>query len=127
MSKILVVDDEPDAIAFVRTVLEENDHEVLSAPDGESGITQAQSEHPDLIVLDVQMPKKDGFHVFGELRRNEQTRNIPVLMLTAIADRTGIGFDGKSMAEYIGSEPDAYIDKPVDPDKLRETVARLLS
>lgn len=127
MSKILVVDDDPDAVEFVKVVFEMQDDEVVTATNGEDGLAAAAAENPDIIILDVQMPDMDGFHVFEKLRRNDQTKQIPVIMFTAVGARTGIHFDGKSMAEYIGSEPDGYIEKPVDAERLRQIVADLLA
>jgi len=123
--KVLIVDDEPDVLTYVETVLEEDGYGFITAEDGEAGLSKAKAEGPDVIILDVQMPKKDGFQVFGELRRDAATKGIPVIMLTGVSGRTGIQFDKDTMGEYFGSEPDAYIEKPIDPDALRETVKRL--
>ena len=64
--KILVVDDEMDSISYVKSVLENENFTVISSEDGISGLEKAQKENPDLIVLDIQMPKMDGFQVFNE-------------------------------------------------------------
>lgn len=126
--KILVVDDEPDAIEFVCVVIEDmGDYEVITAGDGEEGLSRARDERPDLIILDVQMPKKDGFVVFSELKRFDETRDIPVIMLTGIADKIGIRFSAKDMEDFMGEEPAAYIEKPIDPAILGETIGRILS
>jgi two-component system alkaline phosphatase synthesis response regulator PhoP len=124
--RVLVVDDEADAREFVRTVAEDLGYAILEATDGEEGLTVARAEIPDLIVLDVQMPKRDGYSVFSELRKDAATRQIPVIMLTGITERTGVEIDGDQMGEYLGSEPEAYIDKPIEPATLSATLTRLL-
>ena len=124
--KVLIVDDEADVREFVQAALEDAGCSFLVAADGEAAVKTAVQEVPDLVILDVQMPKKDGFQVFAELRGNAATKSIPVIMLTAVTQRTGIGFDANAMGEYFGSEPEAYIDKPIDPVKLLETAKKLL-
>ena len=124
--RILVADDEQDCIDFVREALADTPYEVLAAMDGQEALDIARAQAPQLIVLDVQMPKKGGFEVFAELRSDESLRSIPVIMLTAVSERTGINYSGKDMGDYIGSEPEAYVDKPIEPIVLKQTVNRLL-
>ena len=124
--KILIVDDQLDAVEFVKAVLEADDRELISAKDGVIGVEKAKSELPDLIILDVQMPRKDGFEAFYDLRADKATAKIPVIMLTGVSARTGIKFSQKDMGEFLGEEPEAFIDKPIDPDTLQDTVAKLL-
>ena len=123
--KVLIVDDEADIREFLQSVLEEEGYELLTACDGEEGLRVAREKNPEVVILDVQMPKKDGFQVFHELRNGAATRGIRVIMLTGVAERTGFKFDGQAMGEFLGSEPDAYIDKPVAPEKIQETVRKL--
>ena len=125
-AKVLIADDEQDCIDFVRDALADLACEVVSAADGEEALQVAQREKPDLVILDVQMPKHDGFEVFSRLRAQEEFASVPVIMLTGIAERTGIMVDAKDMGQYLSSEPEAYIDKPIEPIVLRQTVKRLL-
>ena len=125
--RVLIADDEQDVRTFVGAVLENEGYELLKAADGEEALQQARQGGPDLIILDVEMPKMDGFSVFGELRRDESTRAIPVIMLTGVTARTGIKFDAEAMGDYLGSEPDAYMEKPMDAQELVATVAKLLA
>jgi CheY-like chemotaxis protein len=74
----------------------------------------------------VQMPKKDGFTVLVELRQDPAMADVPVVMLTGVAEATGVRFSKSDVGEYIGVEPNAYVEKPVDPAALSEVVARLL-
>lgn len=124
--KVLVVDDEPDAIEFVTAVLEEAGYEVCSASDGVEGLAMARQERPDLVILDVQMPEKDGFATFADMRKDPELKSTPVIILTGVGERTGLRFSTAEMAEYLGEEPDAYVEKPVDPLTLQTAAQRLL-
>lgn len=121
-TKILVVDDEPDSITFVETILKKEGFTVLSASDGLEGFEKAKQEIPDLIVLDVQMPKMDGFEVFNKLRKEESTRNISIVMLTGIREKVGIGFNAEDMKKFYGEGPNGYVEKPISPDELLKVV-----
>jgi CheY-like chemotaxis protein len=125
--RVLIVDDEPDAIDIVETYLSEIRGIItLSASDGDSGLEKAKETKPDLIILDVQMPGKSGFDVFRELKKDESFKDTPVIMLTGVKEKTGLGFSADDMHEYLGSEPEAYIEKPVDAVTLQKTASRLL-
>lgn len=124
--RVLVADDETDVHDFVQVALEDMGLEFVTATDGEEAVAKAMSELPDLVILDVQMPKKDGFQVFGELRRDAATKSIPVIMLTGVGARTGIAFSADDMGKYLGEKPDAYVEKPVDPTQLQAAVKALL-
>lgn len=125
--RVLIVDDEPDAIDIAEAMLSEIDGIIImSANDGNSGLEKAKETKPNLIILDVQMPGKNGFEVFAELKKDESLKNTPVVMLTGIEEKTGMGFSAENIKEFIGSEPEAYIEKPVDAVTLQNTVSRLL-
>ncbi|MFP4007050.1 MAG: response regulator transcription factor [Spirulinaceae cyanobacterium] len=83
MSKILVIEDEPQIRDNIRQILEMSDFEVAIAQDGEQGLQLAHSEHPDLIVCDIMMPKLDGHATLAKLRQDEKTAKIPLIFLTA--------------------------------------------
>ena len=121
----LVVDDEAVARDFLRAILESIGWKVIQAIDGETARKSAIENMPQLILLDVQMPGESGFSVFAELRENQATAKIPVVMVTGVAEKTGIQFSGKEMGEFIGKEPEAYLEKPVDPEVLKSTVASI--
>ena len=125
-AKVLIADDEQACIELVREALADEDCQVLSAMDGEEALATAKKEVPQVLILDVQMPKMNGFEVFRQLRADESLSAVRVIMLTAVTQRTGIKFSGADMGEYLGSEPDAYIDKPIEPVILRQAVRRLL-
>jgi putative two-component system response regulator len=120
---ILIVDDEPDAIEFVKAILSDiGEFNIISAKDGSGDITKAVSDKPDLIILDVMMPGMDGFLVFHELRNLRETKDIPVIMLTGVADKIGIKFLKDDMKNYMGAEPVEYIEKPLNPTVLIKAV-----
>jgi CheY-like chemotaxis protein len=100
--------------------------DVHEAPDGRAGLEKAEAVRPDLIVLDVQMPGLDGFGVFSALARKPDLAGIKVVMLTGVAEKTGIGFSSKDMGAYLGKEPDAYVEKPIEPTALVRTVKRVM-
>jgi two-component system alkaline phosphatase synthesis response regulator PhoP len=124
---VMIVDDEPDAIAFAEDVLSDLEGvETVTANDGDSALAKIRERKPDMVILDVQMPGKNGFAVFSELRADEATRDLPVAMLTGVAEKEGISFSAADMGEFLGAEPQAYIEKPVDPDKLQQAVTEVL-
>jgi CheY-like chemotaxis protein len=125
MKKALVVDDEQEARRFVRTILEKEGWEVDEAENGITGFQQAKKLQPALIVLDVQMPEKDGFVMFTDLMKDPDTRNCKVIMLTGVADKVGIRFSGEEMGEFLGKEPDAYVEKPIEPDAFKRVLRRV--
>jgi len=125
MRKVLVVDDESDSREFVRAILEPMGWEVCEAEDGSSGLEMAKSARPDLIILDVQMPDMSGFDVFGKLIKNGDADNAKIIMLTGIAEKTGMGFSSEEMGDFLGREPDAYIEKPIDPETMKHIVNRV--
>jgi len=126
MKTVLVVDDEPDCVELVREVLDSEGYSVISASDGEAGLRVAQEDRPALVILDVQMPKKDGFAVFYDLRKDEDTRDIPVIMLTGIGQKVGISFSKEEMGEFFGDEPTAYIEKPIEPEAVLAEVQKAI-
>jgi two-component system alkaline phosphatase synthesis response regulator PhoP len=117
--KILVVDDEVDLVETIRFPLEAEGFNVLVAYNGEDALNMARTENPDLILLDIMLPKLDGYKVCRLLKFDERFRNIPIIMLTARAQEKD---------RIIGMETGAneYITKPFDMDKLLEKVKAYL-
>jgi len=126
MSKILVIDDDFDNVTFVETVLRKAGHTTIYATDGAQGIKKTFTESPDLVILDLQMPSMNGFEVFKCIREDENTRRIPVVMVTGIRDRIGRGYSKHDMKAFFGEEPEAYLEKPVSPDELLDAVKQIL-
>ena len=126
MSKkyILVVDDDPDLVETVAMMLESKGCEVGQAYDGIEGEESIKARRPDLIILDIMMPRKDGYVLCNELKQNEKTRDIPVVLLTAVGD--AVPSTRYSHADGMGTEADEYIPKPIDTEGLWEVVKNLL-
>ena len=122
---ILVIDDDIDLVEIIRVTLENEGFTVLDAQNGERGLARARQDKPDLILLDVMMGKVDeGFQVAYQLRGDGKTKDIPILMLTAVADRTGYDFDPKTDGEFL--PVDEFLEKPVSPRVLVDMVRKHL-
>lgn len=125
--KVLVVDDDQSVVAFVRAALEAEDIEVIGVSDGLAGLLRARQELPDLIILDVYMPKQAGFYTLRDLKSDLKTKAIPVIMLTSVGKRLGITYSTQDLYDFLGTEPDVFLEKPVDPTFLRQVAHKLLS
>jgi len=123
-AKILLVDDDPDFVESTRMVLESKSYQIITALSGDEGLKKAKESNPDLIILDVIMPGKDGFTVCQELKSNPQLSQIPVLMLTAFAEKYMEA--SVSVSQGLTLEAEDFIDKPVTPEELLIRVERLL-
>jgi CheY-like chemotaxis protein len=145
--KVLVVDDDENTVKFLSVALSENGYEPVGAYDGEEGLQKVEETNPDLILLDVMMPKRTGFVLFKQLRRNEKFKHIPVMMLTGVADvleedesqasgdtlerpydslRESLRKAIKKMREEGLVRPEKFVDKPIDPDELIMAVKELI-
>ena len=123
--KILLVDDDPDFVEAVSLVLKPKKFDVVTAYNGIEGLKKAMSEKPDLIVLDVMMPEKDGYAVCRELKSDPKMSHIPVLLLTAVASHVPTTRYTQEMG--LETEADDYLDKPVEPEVLVKRIEALLS
>jgi CheY-like chemotaxis protein len=144
--KVLVIDDDTNVIKFVSLALTENGYEAASAQDGVEGFEKVKSEKPDLIILDVMMPKRTGFVLFKQLRKTEGCKDIPVIMVTGVAGSLSeqaekkdgtfdSPYDGlldslrktiQKMREEGLVKPDMFLDKPIDPEALIEKIKGLI-
>lgn len=147
MSKqVLIIDDDRNTVKYLSVVLSEHGYDPVCAYDGNEGLQKVQQVAPDLIVLDVMMPKKTGFVLFRQLKKDERYKDIPVLMLTGVS---GILEDLESHKEETFEKPydslretlrkqilemreeglvrpEMFVDKPVDPDDFIARVQRLI-
>ncbi len=144
--KVLVIDDDENTVKFLSVALEENGYQALGAYDGKEGLEMIKSENPDLIILDVMMPKKTGFTLFQSLRKSEEHKDLPVIMLTGVADSLA-GLDAESDDTFMRPfdnlreklrlkiqelkeegliKPDMFIDKPIDPEQVIERVKDII-
>ena len=122
MSKkyVLIVDDDPDLVETVCMMLEDKGYEVGKAYDGVEGEEAIKERHPDLLVLDVMMPRKDGYELCAELKADSATKDIPVILLTAVGE--AVPTTSYTHAQGMSTEAEEYIPKPVDSKTLVEAV-----
>ena len=118
--KILAVDDERHIVRLIQVNLERAGYQVVTAFDGPEALKKVETDKPDLVVLDVMMPKMDGFEVLKRLQANPETRDIPIIMLTAKAQDTDV-FRGWA------SGVSAYLTKPFNPLELLTFIKRIFS
>jgi len=126
--KVLVVDDDPDVRLFSVTVLEENGYTPLEAEDGESGLKMIKAEKPDLVILDVLMPRQSGVRLYRELKTANALKDVKVIILSGIAKKTFLRSQ-RALTEFGGAEipePEIYLEKPVEPDELAEVIKKVL-
>ena len=116
---VLVVDDDPFALTLTKDVLVAAGYSIITAANGQLGLDAANAKKPDLILLDVMMPKMDGYTTLNMLKSNPSTKQIPVIMVTAV------GYElNKTLAVNMGSVD--YITKPIDIKQLRSKVAQFV-
>ena len=123
--KILVIDDDPDLVEATTMILKSRHYDVIAAYGGVEGLEKAKAENPDLIVLDVMMPDKDGYTLCKELKADPALNPIPVLLLTAVVSHISTTRYSHQMG--METEADDYMDKPVDPAELAKRIEVLLS
>ncbi len=123
--RILLVDDEPDFCAIVQGQLEKEGFDVEVAYDGVEGLEKVKANPPDAIILDVMMPEMDGYEACKKLKSDDKYADIPILMLTAVADKVTSTryshYDGMSM------EADDYLPKPASAEDITQSIKSLLN
>ncbi len=125
---VLVVDDDPDVRLFNTTVVEENGYTSIEAENGEEGLKMVREHHPDLVILDVMMPRQSGIRLYSELKRDKSLKETQVVILSGIAKKTFLRSQ-KALVEFGGEEvpePETYLEKPVEPEELAEVINRLI-
>jgi len=124
--KILIVDDDPDILDALTVILESQDYQVVTARDGIEGLATLKAEKPDLMIMDLLMPKMDGFAVLKELQdgRWSSYRQTPILVLTSVREEASRRrYELETATEL---NVDDYVEKPISPDILLERVGKLL-
>jgi DNA-binding response OmpR family regulator len=117
--KILLVDDEAELVDVVKMRLEASDYEVVTAYDGQQALEKARGDSPDLIILDLMLPKMDGYMVCGLLKKDVRYNKIPIIMFTARAQEEDV-----VLGENLGA--DSYIIKPFEPEILLLKIKEVL-
>ena len=126
--KVLVVDDDPDVRLFNVTVVEENGFTPIEASNGEEGLKLLKEERPDLVILDVLMPRQSGIRLFRDLKTDKSLKHIPVILLSGIAKKTFLRSQ-KALTEFGGEsvpEPEIYLEKPVEPEELSAAINKFI-
>ncbi|MBN2467318.1 MAG: response regulator [Deltaproteobacteria bacterium] len=126
--KVLCVDDDPAVVVAMETVVEESGYTPLTAPNGEEGLRKVRAEKPDLVILDVLMPKQSGIKMYRELKTDQELKQIPVVIHSGIARRTFLRSQ-EALTEFGDepvAEPEEYLEKPVEPEEIAETLKRIL-
>jgi CheY-like chemotaxis protein len=126
--KVLVVDDDPDVRLFSVTVLEEHGYTPLEAGDGVEGLKMIKAEKPDLVILDIMMPRQSGIRLYRELKTDKALKKIHVVVLSGIAKRTFMRSQ-KALTEFGGAEvpePEVYLEKPVEAEDLADTIKQVI-
>ncbi len=122
---VLVVDDDPDLVEAISMKLESKDYQVAKAYDGIEAWDRIQEERPDLIILDVMMPRKNGYELCDEIKNNPKYQDITVILLTAVG--SAVTSTKYSHQDGMSTLADDYIPKPIDLDKLMSMVGDYLS
>ena len=126
--KVLIVDDDPDVRLFNTTVVEESGYTPIEAANGEEGLKIIKKDRPDLVVLDVLMPKQSGIRLYRELKTDKSLVGIPVIILSGVAKRTFLRSQ-KALTEFGDKpvpEPENYLEKPVEPEELAAEIKKFL-
>ena len=123
-AKILLIDDDVDFVEATKTILESKPYEVIVAHEGDEGLQKAREGNPDLILLDVIMPVKDGFTAAEQLKKDPQLSKIPILMLTAFSSKRGE--TSIPVSRGFTLEAEDYLEKPISPEELLAKVAEHL-
>jgi DNA-binding response OmpR family regulator len=121
IKRILCIEDEPEMIDLIKLILNRRGFEVVGASGGKEGLKVVREIHPDLVLLDLMMPEMDGWEVYQQMKAEESTRNIPVIIVTAKAQNID-----KVLGLHI-AKVDDYIAKPFGPQELIDSVEKILS
>ena len=129
MKKILIVDDEEDILEYLDTLFKDNGYETVVARDGREAFELMKQEKPDLVTLDIIMPKESGVRFYRDVKEDKELKKIPIVIITAI---TGWGYDPEGFHKFIKSRkqvppPEGFMSKPIDRDELLKMVKEHLS
>lgn len=125
--KVLVIDDEPDVITYLGTLLRKNGYDVCEACDGVEGLKKVIDEKPDLVCLDLLMPEKTGIKMYREMRKDENLKDVPVIMVTGFSS-PAVGYS--EFKKFINQRsipaPEGFIEKPVNKDEFLKAVKEVV-
>jgi two-component system alkaline phosphatase synthesis response regulator PhoP len=122
---VLIVDDEPDFVTMLKQDLQSEGYAVEVAYNGVEAIQKVKQSPPDIIVLDIMMPEKDGFAVCSELKNDDRYADIPIILLTAVSDH--VSSSQYSHSQALDVEADDYLSKPASFEEILESIRSLLA
>ncbi|MDJ0913475.1 MAG: response regulator [Desulfobacterales bacterium] len=125
---VLTVDDDPDVRLFNVTVIEEHGYTPLEATNGEEGLSLIKQEKPDLVILDVLMPRESGIRLYRNLKTDKKLKDIPVILLSGIAQKSFLRSQ-KALTQFGGAavpEPEVYLEKPVEAEELAAAIKKMI-
>lgn len=123
-SRVLIIDDEPDVRLYLKMVLEQNDFDVMTATSVHEGYERLTEQIPDLVCLDIMMPKESGIRLYRQMKENVNLKGVPVLIISGVA--TNRDFDFRSfVSDESVPPPDAYLEKPIHVEEFLKTVTSL--
>jgi CheY-like chemotaxis protein len=144
--EVLIVDDAEENVEFMSEILEEQGHAYRVARNGKEAMAALREKRPDLVLLDIMMPRKSGVKVFQEMKKDPALENVPIIIVTGLGDVTGVDIEtgeesekesyaddivrrfGAALREQLsGLTPDALVEKPIDPPLLISKIKELLS
>lgn len=119
---VLVVDDEPDVVTFISTVLEDNGYATTKAKDGVEALARVKERRPDLITLDITMPEKSGVRFYRDIKESDELKDIPIIIVTGVSD---------DFQKFISTRrqvppPEGYLSKPIGADEVLGAVRKLI-
>ncbi len=120
---ILVVDDEPDIVTYITSVLEDNGYKTMSAANGAAALAKIKESRPDLICLDISMPEKSGVGLYRDLRESDEYKDLPVIVVTGLSQ----DFEKFIKTRRQVPPPTDYVAKPIDKDELLEKIQKALA
>ena len=119
---ILVIDDEPDTVVYISSLLEDNGYATVSAKDGAEALEKVKEGRPDLITLDITMPETSGVRFYRDMKENDALKDIPIIIITGIS---------KDFEKFISTRskvppPEGYLSKPIDQEELLKLIKGLV-
>ena len=126
---VLIVDDELDMRTYISPLMETSGYKPIVAGDGREGLQLAREKRPNLIILDIMMPREGGIQMYRELKTDENLKDIPVIVVSAIAKKTFF-HSQNLLGSYMGTplpEPEAYIEKPPEPEELYAMTTKIFT
>jgi CheY-like chemotaxis protein len=127
--KILVIDDEPDVVVYLETLLQDNGYLTVAAYDGEEALNLVRAKKPDLVTLDISMPRKSGLRFYREVREDPELKDLPIMVVTGV---TGYGGRPDDFERFLRTRkqippPEGFVAKPIEQEAFLQMIRELLA